>query len=126
MGTKLDIKNKWDKISRDEIKNKNKSRKWLKNKKKQQSEEREPKSIQIQTSMTRFVFWRVDIKFEARRERKNPLEPNCCSTVHKCLVNEKRTTWCFQCCIVRRHLTIKKCRTCHLENAYASHSLKYV
>jgi tetrahydromethanopterin S-methyltransferase subunit H len=56
MGTKLDIKNKWDKISRDEIKNKNKSRKWLKNKKKQQSEEREPKSIQIQTSMTRFVF----------------------------------------------------------------------
>lgn len=34
MGTKLDIENKWDKISRDEIKNKNKSRKWLKNKKK--------------------------------------------------------------------------------------------
>jgi len=34
MGTKLDVENKWDKISRDEIKNKNKSRKWLKNKKK--------------------------------------------------------------------------------------------
>jgi hypothetical protein len=65
--------------------------------------------VQIQTNMTHFIFKRVDVKSEIKREKRGKKrekissEPIYCSSENTCLTIDKRMAHHFQCHRQRWH-----------------------